>query len=73
MVVVIPRPFSLGGSRRRHCCIRRAILDKDVKIPQGTSVGYDLDHDRQSGFQVTEQGVVVIAKAELPETFAVRK
>jgi glucose-1-phosphate adenylyltransferase len=56
----------------RHCRIRRAIIDKDVKIPQNTTIGYDLDHDRQRGFTVTEQGVVVIAKAELPETFAGR-
>jgi glucose-1-phosphate adenylyltransferase len=56
----------------RHSRIRRAIVDKDVRIPAGTTVGYDLEHDRQRGFTVTEQGVVVIAKAELPETFAER-
>jgi glucose-1-phosphate adenylyltransferase len=54
----------------RHCHIRRAIIDKDVKIPQNTTIGYDLEHDRKRGFLVTEQGVVVIAKAELPETFS---
>jgi glucose-1-phosphate adenylyltransferase len=54
----------------RHCHIRRAIIDKDVSIPANTTIGYNLDHDRQRGFQVTEQGVVVIAKAELPETFS---
>ncbi len=56
----------------RHCRIRRAIIDKDVKIPANSTIGHDLDHDRHRGFQVTEQGVVVIAKAELPETFASR-
>ena len=56
----------------RHCKIRRAIIDKDVRIPQNTTIGYDLEHDRQRGFMVTEQGVVVIAKAELPETFSAR-
>ena len=54
----------------RHCRIRKAIIDKEVKIPQHSTIGYDLDHDRQRGFLVTERGVVVIAKAELPETFA---
>jgi glucose-1-phosphate adenylyltransferase len=54
----------------RHCRIRRAIIDKDVQIPPHTTIGYNLDHDRQRGFTVTESGVVVIAKAELPETFA---
>ncbi len=56
----------------RHCRIRRAIIDKDVKIPPHTTIGYNLDHDRQRGFIVTDQGVVVIAKAEFPESFAER-
>jgi glucose-1-phosphate adenylyltransferase len=56
----------------RYCRIRRAIIDKDVKIPPGTTIGHDLDYDRRRGFAVTEQGVVVIAKAELPEAFASR-
>jgi glucose-1-phosphate adenylyltransferase len=55
----------------RHSRIRRAIIDKDVHIPPGTTIGFDLEHDRRRGFTVTDQGVVVIAKAELPETFAV--
>lgn len=53
----------------RHCRIRRAIIDKDVRIPANTTIGYDLEYDRRRGFQVTEQGVVVIAKSERPETF----
>ncbi len=57
----------------RHCRIRRAIIDKDVKIPQNTTIGYDPELDRQRGFLVTEQGVVVIAKAELPENFQARR
>ncbi|HEV3203328.1 MAG TPA: glucose-1-phosphate adenylyltransferase [Gemmataceae bacterium] len=59
-----------GVNVGRHCKIRKAIIDKDVIIPQNTTVGYDIEHDRQRGFQITEQGVVVIAKAELPETFS---
>jgi glucose-1-phosphate adenylyltransferase len=55
----------------RHSRIRRAIIDKDVRIPQNITIGYDLEQDRKRGFQVTEQGVVVIAKDEVPETFAV--
>jgi glucose-1-phosphate adenylyltransferase len=57
----------------RHCRVRRAIVDKDVKIPPNTTIGYDLEHDRQRGFLVTEGGVIVIAKAELSETFAARQ
>ncbi len=61
-----------GVNVGRHCRIRRAIIDKDVQIPQGTTIGFNLEHDRQRGFTVTEQGVIVIAKSELPETFAER-
>jgi glucose-1-phosphate adenylyltransferase len=53
----------------RHCRIRRAIIDKDVQVPEGTVLGYDTEHDRRRGFTVTEQGVVVVAKGERPETF----
>jgi glucose-1-phosphate adenylyltransferase len=53
----------------RYCRIRNAIIDKDVRIPPGSTIGYNPEHDQQRGFTVTEQGVVVIAKAELPETF----
>jgi glucose-1-phosphate adenylyltransferase len=45
----------------RHCRIRRAIIDKHVDIPAGTSIGYDLDEDRKR-FHVTESGIVVIPK-----------
>ncbi|HEV3118196.1 MAG TPA: glucose-1-phosphate adenylyltransferase [Gemmataceae bacterium] len=56
----------------RHSRIKRAIIDKEVKIPPNSTIGYDLEQDRKCGFVVTEQGVVVIAKAELPESFAAR-
>jgi len=47
----------------RHAKIRRAIVDKGVQVPQGMEIGYDLDRDRARGFAVTDNGVVVIAKA----------
>jgi glucose-1-phosphate adenylyltransferase len=46
----------------RHARIRRAIIDKNVYIPDGEEIGYDLDRDRQRFF-VTESGIVVIPKA----------
>ena len=57
----------------RHCRIKRAIIDKDVKIPANTTIGYDIDHDRKRGFTITESGVVVIAKSERTDTFLVPK
>jgi len=53
----------------RHSRVKRAIIDKDVKIPANTTIGYDLDFDRRRGFTITESGVVVIAKQERPDTF----
>ena len=44
----------------RHAKICRAILDKNVRIPEGTQVGYDLEADRARGWHVTESGIVVI-------------
>jgi glucose-1-phosphate adenylyltransferase len=43
----------------RHARIRRAILDKNVRIPESTTIGYDLDHDKRM-HHVTEGGVVVV-------------
>ena len=48
----------------RHARVRRAILDKGVHIPEGMTVGYDLEEDRRRGFTVTESGIVVIAKMD---------
>lgn len=48
----------------RHARVRRAIIDKDVRIPPGTLIGYDHEQDRARGFTVSEGGVVVIAKAD---------
>jgi glucose-1-phosphate adenylyltransferase len=53
----------------RYCRIRRAIIDKEVRLPPYTVIGYDLDFDRRRGFTVTEGGIVVVPKAEPPETF----
>ena len=45
----------------RHARIRRAIIDKDVEIPAGLEIGYNLDRDRER-FYVSDEGVVVIPK-----------
>ena len=38
----------------RGARIRRAIIDKDVKVPKDAVIGYDADHDRRRGFTITE-------------------
>lgn len=50
----------------RHAKIRRAIIDKDVRIPEGAEIGYNADADRAHGYTVTESGIVVVGKAAAP-------
>jgi len=45
----------------RHCRIRRAILDRDVHVPEGTTIGYDAEADRQRYF-VTDTGITVVTR-----------
>ncbi len=45
----------------RHAKIRRAIIDKNVYVPEGEEIGYDIERDRQRFF-VTDSGLVVIPK-----------
>jgi glucose-1-phosphate adenylyltransferase len=54
----------------RHCRVRKAIIDKDAKLPPHTVLGYDADADRRRGFTVTAGGIVVVPKAHPPEAFA---
>jgi glucose-1-phosphate adenylyltransferase len=44
----------------RRSKIRRAILDKNVRVPDDAVIGYDLAHDRLT-HHVTESGIVVVA------------
>jgi glucose-1-phosphate adenylyltransferase len=43
----------------RRAKIRRAILDKNVRVPEDATIGYDLDKDRHF-HHVTESGIVVV-------------
>jgi glucose-1-phosphate adenylyltransferase len=45
----------------RHAKIQRAIIDKDVTIPEGMEIGFDQVEDRKR-FLVTESGITVISK-----------
>ena len=45
----------------RRAKIRRAILDKGVKVPADTEIGFDLEHDRRR-FHVSDEGIVVVPK-----------
>ncbi len=43
----------------RRARVRRAILDKNVRVPEEGSIGYDIEHDRRY-HHVTESGIVVV-------------
>lgn len=45
----------------RHCRIRHAIIDRDVHIPDGTVIGYDLAEDKRNYF-VTPSGLTVVTR-----------
>ena len=59
----------------RRCRLRRVIVDKGVRIPPETEIGYDPAADAARGLTVTSGGLVVIARGEelsegLPGTFS---
>ena len=54
-----------GVEVNRHAQIRRAIIDKNVVIPEGCQIGIDHEHDKARGFHVTETGIVVVGKGQL--------
>ncbi len=49
----------------RRSKIRRTILDKNVRIPEDTRIGYDLEHDQRL-YHVTESGLVVVEGNRTP-------
>jgi glucose-1-phosphate adenylyltransferase len=56
-----------GVNVGRHAKIRRAIIDKGARIPEGVRIGYDEEEDRERGFMLSDSGVVVIAKTASSE------
>jgi glucose-1-phosphate adenylyltransferase len=50
----------------RGAVIRRAIIDKNVVIPDGAQIGVDAEADRER-FTVTDSGLVVIGKGDTVE------
>ena len=49
----------------RHARVRRAIVDRDVLIPRGALIGYNLEEDRRR-HTVTDSGIVVVTAEDEP-------
>ena len=45
----------------RHCKIRRAIIDRDVHLPEGTVIGFDPEQDAKN-YIVTETGITIVTR-----------
>jgi glucose-1-phosphate adenylyltransferase len=46
----------------RGARVQNAILDKNVRVADGATVGVDTEHDLARGFTVTENGITVVPK-----------
>ncbi len=53
----------------RRARIRRAIVDKDVRIPSNFEIGWNRDADIARGYTITDDGIIVVAKGEDLERF----
>ncbi len=51
------------GVRIKHGCrLKRVIVDKNVRIPDGMSIGFDLEADQARGLTVDDSGIVVVPR-----------
>jgi glucose-1-phosphate adenylyltransferase len=49
----------------RHARLRRAIIDRDVLVPRGALIGFDLEEDRRR-HTVTDGGIVIVTANDEP-------
>ena len=50
---------------KRHCKLKKVVIDRGCVIPEGTTIGYDHEQDRARGFRVSEKGVVLVTREML--------
>jgi glucose-1-phosphate adenylyltransferase len=62
----VERSVMLHNTRiGRHAVVRDAILDKNVAVQAGATVGVDKEHDRARGFVVSSGGITVVGKGQV--------
>ncbi len=62
----VERSVILHNSRvSRYAVVENAILDKNVVVMEGATVGVDQEHDRARGFVVSGGGVTVVGKGQV--------
>jgi glucose-1-phosphate adenylyltransferase len=62
----VDRAVILHNSRvNRRAVVENAILDKNVVVLEGATVGVDKDHDRARGLVVSPGGVTVVGKGQV--------
>lgn len=60
---VIEESVLFTGVKVKHGCrLRRVIVDKGVRIPPETIIGFDHEADRARGLTVDESGIVVVPR-----------
>ena len=52
-----------GAIVGRHARVRRAIIEKNVQLPDHTVIGYDLEEDAKR-YRVTPSGIVIVERIE---------
>ena len=49
----------------RNAVVQKAILDKNVRVPDGVTIGVDREADLARGFIVTDSGITVVGKNQV--------
>jgi glucose-1-phosphate adenylyltransferase len=52
---------------QRYAQVHRAIIDKNVVVPERARIGLDREHDLARGFTVTDSGITVVPKGHVIE------
>ena len=52
----------------RYSRIRRAIIGPNVRIPESSVIGYDLQEDRAKGYTISDSGIVVVCEDQVVYT-----